>query len=232
MRVLSVAAAVALPLAISVAFADREDCSSIELPRGSPPTSVVRACLAWDSSQQALQNTLALTNQAGEVAKLNIGAPTYPWADVRLWAPTPHRQWFAIIYKSDVDRPDGKTYHLELFDVAARTRVFSAFATRVQIEDLDRDGVSELVLHQPVERMSYSIQLGWPHVYELGEALELSSVELFPQVGRAFIDRAQEMAARLGIICRDTGQATCPYARDIALLTSQIEAMKSMIQAR
>lgn len=205
--------------------AERRDCATADAGAHASLTSIVEACLVWGT--ESAGNRIVLKDRRGTSTSIEAGKPTYPWATVHLLAPTRTTQWLVTTYKSDVDRPDGKTNFVAVFELTSRRRMFEAFAAESAVQDFDRDSRPELVLFRPLTLTRYSIQLGWPFVYELDDAIRAVEVDAFPDVKKTFLERAANLVAHLRSVCRDSGNEPCMYKDDIDLLNRQIELMKT-----
>jgi hypothetical protein len=205
--------------------AERRDCAMADAGPHASETGIVEACLVWGA--ESAGNRIVLTDRRGISSSIPAGNPTYPWATVHLLTPTPRAQWLVTLYKSDVDRPDGKTNFVEVFELTSRRKMFEAFAAESTVQDFDRDSRPELVLYRPLTLTRYSIQLGWPFVYELDDAIRAVEVDGYPSVKKAFLDRAENLVAHLRSVCRDSGAESCVYKDDIDLVNRQIGLMKA-----
>lgn len=199
----------------------RRDCSRVEHDSAASKR-IVEACLVWGESS----NTLIVRDASGRARTIATGEPVYPWADVHLLPRAGPARWLLVIYKSDVDRPDGTTFFVEVYSLDVARKVLDTYVADVQVEPGGPGRHPALIAHEVLVPLRYSIQLGWPRVYELSDVLRPIPLQQRPDLIAAFIARAATMASNLRFICKELPQP-CQYAADIELIAAQIRLARA-----
>lgn len=197
-------------------------------PRRYQSVAVVYEC-------QHNQHVIEITDNVGRIIELDRFR-SIEGAKIKvsiLEASRKEQADFAIVTYGFEPAGDDQVFLIEVYRLEFSIKTFSIWSTLPpRVEDLNGDGVQEMVVHEDLFSINRPDAPTWPRVFELSPAIKAISLSKFQSLLADLRKNTIAAIERITKTCQAIGSTPCPLESSMAGLKKQLETVDAFRYAK